>query len=107
MSKKAMIEKARAAKPCATNTYRFIGYILMCMGIFVFFHPVLYDVDWIPMVGYFLRHGLHFIIGLVAFIMGTTCTTFVIGMAWIFYRPFFGIPFLLLSAAGHGIMWGL
>jgi hypothetical protein len=77
------------------------GWLLMWFGIMLLFSPVIYTLTWIPLVGYLMAHGFSFVVALFAMVVSLTLSSLTMGVAWLYYRPLWGIMFL--SVVGVGI----
>lgn len=77
-----------------TKIFRVVGWLLMWFGIWLLFSPIIYTLSWIPLVGYFVASGFSFVAGLFALILSIVFTLTTIGVAWVFYRPVFGLCLL-------------
>lgn len=78
-----------------TWIFRFLGFLLMALGLYVVVRPLAVAGDVIPFLGSFLGVGLAWAATLVA----ACCALLTIGVAWIFYRPLLGIPLMLIAVA--------
>ena len=58
-------------------------------------------MKWIPLVGWLLGGVVAFAAAIFALIVGVVISSLVIALAWIFYRPLYGI--LLLTLMGIGV----
>lgn len=97
-----LFQNAHDANDMLTWVLRAVGFFMMLFGLFAVLKifPVIGDV--IPFVGSMIQAGVALLSGMVA-ILGST---FTIGLAWLFYRPLFGVPMLILSVgAVFGLLW--
>jgi hypothetical protein len=92
----AMFASARKSNSMLTWLLRLIGVILVVMGLKMVFAilPTLFKV--LPPLGKIVGAG----VGLVCTVGGGAWSLAIIAIAWLFYRPFIGIPMLLISVAG-------
>lgn len=66
---------------------RLFGFILMTLGVYLFFGPLLALVKWIPILGTLVS----FIFFLVSLSIGLSLSLITISIAWLFYRPIIGL----------------
>lgn len=79
-----------------TKVLRVSGWLMLWLGIYLLFSPIIYTLSWIPLVGYFLSTGFGLVACLFALILSIVLSLLTIAIAWIAYRPLFGL--LLLGA---------
>ena len=79
-----------------TNAIRLGAWILIILGFYLFFSPIISLISWIPLIGTLLGYILGFAVFIVAFVLGSLIFFLVFALAWVRYRPLFGI--LLLTA---------
>ena len=91
----AMFESALRENTMLTWILRGVGFLLMWIGLSLFFRPLSVLGDVIPMIGSLLAFGT----GLFAFVISMGLSIGTIGVAWIFYRPVLGIALLVLAIA--------
>jgi Transmembrane protein 43 len=72
---------------------RLVGFILMTLGVYLFFGPLLALVQWIPILGTLIS----FIFFLVSLSIGFSLSLITIAIAWLFYRPIVG--FFMITGA--------
>jgi hypothetical protein len=89
-----MFEAAQADNVAMTWVLRFLGWLMMLIGLGLVFRPVAVIGDRFPLLGTLAGAGL----ALSAFLLASGLSLLTIGIAWLFYRPLLGI--LLLAAAG-------
>jgi hypothetical protein len=94
-----MFAEAHAANKMLTWILRFVGFMLMWMGLGLIFKPLSVLMDVLPLLGTIVGKG----IGFVTFIIAAVLALVTIAIAWLFYRPVLGI--ILLIAAGSLIYW--
>ena len=83
--------KLRAAAKCVRPT----GIILCIIGHYCLFLPVIALLGMIPFVGWLLSGAVVIAAMIFALVVGLTLSTLTIAIAWVFFRPLFGIPLLL------------
>jgi hypothetical protein len=91
----AMFESALRENTMLTWILRGVGFLLMWIGLSLFFRPLSVLGDVIPMIGSLLAFGT----GLFAFVISMGLSIGTIGVAWIFYRPVLGIILLAVAIA--------
>lgn len=93
------VAEAKAADAAGTRArtwgVRFLGFILMSVGIMLVLAPFAVMADVIPMVGNLVRSGVF----LAAVLIALPLTLITAAIAWVVYRPLVGVP-LLLAAVG-------
>ncbi|MBI5725635.1 MAG: TMEM43 family protein [Planctomycetes bacterium] len=94
-SKEGMIEQAQAANRMWTWILRLVGFLLMFIGLGMAFKPLSVVGDVIPFIGNLIGAGT----GIIAFVIALVCSVITIGIAWLFYRPLWGI-LMLVAAVG-------
>lgn len=102
-SAEAMFQAATAQNEMLTWFLRAIGFLLLFFGLFLVFRPLAVLADILPFLGSLLRLG----IGLCAGILAITLALVTIAFAWLFYRPWFSIPLLLVAAGAVCGLWWL
>jgi hypothetical protein len=93
---KVIFDEMEASNHTTTLIIRFIAWIFIVLGFYFFFSPIISLVSWIPLAGSLLGSVLGFVIFIIALIIGSVIFLFVFALAWIRYRPLFGI--LILTA---------
>lgn len=96
VSAEDMLAQAEAENEFLTWILRLAGFGLMYCGFSSMLQPLITFADFIPLLGNILEGG---VVPCLALVVTATLSSVVIAIAWIFYRPFFGI-FLLLIAGG-------
>ena len=95
----AMFESALRENTIMTWILRAVGFLVMFIGLAMFFRPISVLGDVIPFVGSMLAFGT----GLFAFVVAGVLSVSTIGVAWIAYRPVLGMT--LLSLAIASLVW--
>lgn len=95
----AMFASARRGNAMLTWLIRLGGFLLMFFGLSAILRPISVLGDVLPILGNILEIG----IGLVAGVLAAVCALVTIAVAWLFYRPLYGI--LLLVAAATLVVW--
>ena len=71
------------------------------LGWYLLFAPIIKLLSWIPFVGWLLGGVVAIAAVIFAIVVGLVMSLLVIGLAWLFYRPWIGA--LLFSIMGVGI----
>lgn len=88
---KAMFSQAHTENSIMTWVLRFVGFMLMGIGLSMVLKPLSVIADVVPFVGDLVGAGL----GFMAFVIAAILSLIVITIAWIFYRPLIGIALLV------------
>lgn len=73
-----------------TNIFRLIAWILIVLGFYLFFSPIISLISWIPLIGVLLGYILGFAVFIIALVLGSLIFLLVFALAWVRYRPLFG-----------------
>lgn len=95
-----MFENARTENTFMLWIGRIVGFLMMFIGLSLFFKPLTVMADVIPILGDVIGMGF----ALAAFGIAAVCSLMTIAVGWVFYRPMFGIPLIILAL---GILVGL
>ena len=79
---------------------RIVGIICMILGNYLLFLPWIKLLNMIPFVGWLLSAFASIAAFIWSFFVGLNTAVFIIAVAWVFYRPLFGICMLIIFAAG-------
>ena len=94
----------------AAKCIRPTGIILCIVGHYLLFSPVIALLGMIPFVGWLLSGVVAVAAMIFALVVGLTLSTLTIAVAWVFFRPLFGIPLLICVAASTYLIffydWG-
>lgn len=82
----------------STFFFRVLGVALHILGLYLIFTPIILLLKWIPLIGVFLGHFASFAALIIAFIVGLTVATFVMAMAWLFFRPLLSLTLIGLAS---------
>jgi len=96
----SMFSTARTNNTIVTWLVRIAGFLLMFIGLSMVFKPLSVLADVLPILGDIVEMGM----GLVAGLLALICALVTVAVAWIFYRPVFGV--ILLAIAGF-FVWKL
>jgi hypothetical protein len=100
VSPDAMFKTAEKANKTLTWVLRAAGFLLIFIGLFLIFNPLAVVADVVPIFGSLLRASVAGFVGLVT----AALSLVTISVAWLTYRPLFGLVLLVLAGAS---MWGL
>jgi Transmembrane protein 43 len=89
----AMFAKALSDNAIFTWVMRVVGWVVMFLGIFLVFKPLVVFADVIPMFGTMLGAG----IGIFSFLVSAALSFITIAVAWVFVRPVIGITMVVLA----------
>jgi hypothetical protein len=84
----------------STFWIRILGFLMMFFGIALLFSPIIALVKWIPLVGSLLSYGVALAVWIFALVLAFTLSTLTIALAWIYYRPLYGLLLLALVTGG-------
>lgn len=87
---KAMFEKAQKLEAFITWVLRFVGFIVLWIGISMLFGPIVAIARIIPMFGSLVGTG----VGMFAFVGAACISLGVIAVAWFAHRPILSIALL-------------
>lgn len=62
-------------------------------------------IAWIPLVGWLLAAGVKIVVWIFAFLTALLLTILTVSIAWIYYRPLYGIMLMGVVALGVGLMF--
>ena len=93
VSAKSMFQKAQDANTMMTWGLRFLGFILMMIGLSMVFKPLSVLADVVPILGSIVGAGT----GMIAFLLAGFFSFLTISIAWIFYRPLLGIGLIVIA----------
>lgn len=90
-----------------TNVLRVFAFIIMVLGIYAFFSPIVEIIGYIPLVGGFIKSAASSLVLLGAFIVCIPLFLVTFSLAWLVYHPKTGILLLLSAAIVIGIIIAL
>merc|ERR1712194_317689 len=99
VSAEKMLKQIKEQSGTQTWLFRAVGWGMMLIGFMLLFTPIFSLLDLIPLVGSFLSSAVTLVVFIVAFVLTLTISALVIALAYLLYRPFVGIAYLLLTAA--------
>ena len=88
-----LFEAKAASNKMKRWLFRFLGFMLMYIGMGMVFRPLSVLADVIPILGTIVGKGT----GFVAFIIAAICSLITIAIAWIAYRPILAISLLVVA----------
>lgn len=94
-----MIDKALNKSNNYTLIIRIITFIMIVIGICLFFSPITTLLGYIPLVGGILKSTVGFIIFVAAIIVSIPLYIMALSLAWLWYHPKVGIPILLIGVS--------
>jgi hypothetical protein len=95
----AMFQKAQSDNTLVTWLLRAGGFILMWIGLNLIFKVLSVLTDVLPFLGGIVGAGT----GIIAFLIAAVLSLITVAVAWIVYRPLFGI-ILLAAAVGVAVL---
>ncbi|HJN77707.1 MAG TPA: TMEM43 family protein [Myxococcota bacterium] len=93
MSAEAMFQAAHDDNVLLTWILRFVGFLMMFVGLGLLFGPVKVIADRVPFFGPAISGG----VGLFAFLLAAFLSLFTIAVSWIVARPLVGVLLLIAS----------
>lgn len=100
-SSKAYFDELDSGSKTAACIIRPLGIFFTVLGLYLLFMPIIALLKWIPLVGWLLGGVVSLAAFLFALVVGSVLATFVIAIAWIFYRPLLGL--LMFTLVGIGV----
>ena len=91
--KATMLKNFKSHNSFITNIVRFVGWLIMFIGLLLLLGPLSAIVKFIP----FLGDVTGFLAGVVALLISLILSLITIGIAWFAYRPFSAILLFLLA----------
>jgi hypothetical protein len=88
-----MFQKAQEENTMMTWILRVVGFIMLFVGLLLFFKPISTFADVIPFFGDIAGAGL----GVIAFLIALTCWTGAVATAWIAARPILGVLLIVVA----------
>jgi hypothetical protein len=94
-SKEAMFAEQESMNTTLTWILRLVGFVLMALGIYLVFSPLVTFAELLPFLGGLLGAG----VAIVAILIALPLTLITIAVSWVAYRPLIGIPLLVVGIA--------
>jgi hypothetical protein len=95
-----MFGALEAGNTFLTWVLRFVGWLLLFIGVSMVVRPLVVVADVLPFLGSLVGAGA----GLAGFVIASPLALITVAAGWIAYRPLLGVALL---AAGLGIAFGL
>ena len=89
----------------AGNLIRPLSMLLCVLGIYFLFSPIISLLSWIPLVGSLLSAIFSLAALIFALVLGITISTFVFALAWLWFRPLYGVILLTLTGVGLALIF--
>lgn len=86
----AMFEQAHTQNTFLTWLIRIIGFVIVWVGVRLVFRPLVVLADVVPAIGRIVGIGVNFL----SFLLAAVIASFVVALAWIWYRPLIGLTLL-------------
>lgn len=103
VSAKEMFAQMDAENNMMTWILRLVGVLIMGVGIYMVFAPLVVLADVLPILGNILSYG----VGIIAGILALSLSLITIAIAWLFYRPVLGISLLVVAGLIMGSIFFL
>ena len=100
-----MFYQMKSDNKTTTCCFRLLGWLIMYIGIVCLFSPIIAVFKWIPLVGWLIAHLLSVVVYIFAFIVSLCLTLITIALAWLWYRPLYGLCLLLVVSLMIGAMF--
>ena len=101
VSTKEYFDELESGMKTAAVIIRPLGVFFTVLGLFLLFSPIIALLKWIPLVGWLLGGIVSLAAFLFALVVGSVLAILVIAIAWVFYRPLYGV--LMLTLVGIGV----
>eukprot|EP01012_Entosiphon_sulcatum_P038088 TRINITY_DN4918_c0_g1_i1.p1 TRINITY_DN4918_c0_g1~~TRINITY_DN4918_c0_g1_i1.p1 ORF type:complete len:551 (+),score=75.65 TRINITY_DN4918_c0_g1_i1:42-1655(+) len=98
----AMFTEAENANVVLTWILRFVGFILMWLGMQLVTGPIALMPDLIPCIGPMIGDMVGCLLCCATCMVATTLSLLVIAIGWLAYRPAIGVPCLVVALLGIG-----
>lgn len=92
-----MFAKAESDNVALTWVLRLVTWLCTSGGIFLLLSPLGMLVAWVPCLGGVLEGLVDMVVCGFSCAVGSMCWFMVAGFVWVFYRPYIGVPLLLVS----------
>ena len=84
--------------------FRIVGWLMLFIGIYLLFTPIINVLNWIPLVGWLFASGVSLVALIIAFVFSLIFTFLTIAIAWLYYRPLYGILMIVAIGAVSGLV---
>ena len=92
-SAESMFQQAEESNKLMVWILRLVGFLMMAIGLYMIFSPVVVVADVVPFIGSILSYG----IGAFAGVFAAFFSLITIAIAWLFYRPLIAIPMIVIA----------
>lgn len=89
-----IVSDLHSSNAATSKMFRCIGWLFLVIGNYLLFVPLIAALKWIPLVGWLLGGILQVAVAIWAFLFGSVVFMITLAVAWIFFRPLFGIALL-------------
>jgi len=96
-----VFDKLEEENKSSTTLFRFGSWFLSVFGHYLLFSPIIALLNWIPLVGSLLAGIAALAAAIFSLVWATMLHFLVLAVAWIVYRPLFGI--LMLAGVGAAL----
>ena len=93
-----------ATNKTTTTIFRWLSWVLSLIGHNLLFVPIIRLISYIPLAGWLLSKFLSMAVFIFSLVWCTALHFFIMGIAWVYYRPCFGICMLALFGVGFYFM---
>jgi len=100
-----MYASAKAGAKAITWILRVVGFAMMWIGLAMMLGPISILADCIPCIGPLLGDLVEGVVCCITFPIAMFFTLVTIAIAWLAYRPQYGIPMLVVAFAIVGGIW--
>lgn len=87
-----------ASNASTTKGFRILAWAMNVWGHKLLFTPLIRIFSMIPFVGWLFANVISFAAWIFSILWGTMIHVFIMAIAWIFYRPLFGLLLLTVFA---------
>jgi len=105
MSKDSLFDAMAGENSTSTIAIRWLAWFLNVFGHYLLWSPVIALFKWIPFVGWLFAYVISLVACIFSCVWGTMIHLMVMTVAWIVYRPLFGLLLLCGVAACVGVMF--
>lgn len=84
----------------STIYMRIVSTIFASIGFYLIYMPILNDLKWVPFIDYQIKRNGSQAVLLVAILTTATLLSMVAAFAWLFSKPLYAMPMLLMAGVG-------
>lgn len=99
LSKQQAFEHVKSMGMAMKWGFRLLGWLLLYIGTYMLFKPLLVLLDIIPFLGPYISGGVSWVVGLVVFFFTAILATFVVSVAYLRFHPLTGFCYLAVAVA--------